>query len=74
LEPWWNEALSATSGKEKIRKASIMIYVAWNIWKERNRRVFEKKTTQPRRILQLIKGDLALRASACADTQGLPVN
>jgi hypothetical protein len=74
LELWWNEALSATSGKEKIKKASIMIYTAWNIWKERNRRVFAKKTTRPRRILQLIKGDLAPRASACADTQGLLVN
>jgi hypothetical protein len=48
LEPWWNEALSATSGEEKIKKASIMIYTAWNIRKERNRRVFEKKRQHSR--------------------------
>jgi hypothetical protein len=35
-----------------------MIYTAWNIWKERNRRVFERKTATPKRILQLIKDEL----------------
>jgi hypothetical protein len=42
-----------------------MIYTAWNIWKERNRRIFEAKTATPRRVFQLIKDEMALRASAC---------
>jgi hypothetical protein len=42
-----------------------MIYTVWNIWKERNRRVFERKTVTTRRILQLIKDKLATRLAAC---------
>jgi hypothetical protein len=40
----------------KCSQATIRIYTARNIWKERNRRIFESATSAPRRVLQLIKG------------------
>jgi hypothetical protein len=42
-----------------------MMYMAWNIWKERNRRIFDAKSTTSRRVLQLIQNEIVMRASAC---------
>jgi hypothetical protein len=69
MQAWWNEAVSGVSGKEKIKKASTIIYTAWNLWKERNRRVFEKKTATPRRVVELIKEEIAFRVAACGAAQ-----
>jgi hypothetical protein len=69
MQAWWNEAMSGVSGKEKIKKASTIIYTAWNLWKERNRRVFEKKTATPRRVVELIKEEIAFRVAACGAAQ-----
>jgi hypothetical protein len=51
-----------------VRRATIMIYTAWNIWKERNRRVFEQKNALPRSILQQIKDEMATREIACGQS------
>jgi hypothetical protein len=64
LLQWWNSGLAETSTASKSRQATIRIYTAWNIWKERNRRIFESTTSTPRRVLQLIKDEMALRSSA----------
>lgn len=71
LADWWNNSLTDISRELKTKRASIMIYTVWNIWKERNRRVFERKTVTPRRILQLIKDELATRLAVC---EGLEVS
>jgi hypothetical protein len=65
MEGWWNSAMQRVSGKLKIKRASTIIYTAWNLWKERNRRVFEGERTTSSRILHLIKEELAICASAC---------
>jgi hypothetical protein len=62
--------LTDISRELKTKRTSIMIYTVWNIWKEPNRRVFERKTVTPGRILQLIKDKLATRLAAC---EGLEV-
>jgi hypothetical protein len=41
------------------------VFLPRNMWKERNRRVFEGKVGLPQRVLQLIKDELATRAVAC---------
>jgi hypothetical protein len=61
--------MSGVSEKDKIKKASIIIYTAWNLWKEHNRRVFEKKTATPRRVFELIKEEIAIRINACGSAQ-----
>ncbi|KAF8723695.1 hypothetical protein HU200_021658 [Digitaria exilis] len=37
----------------KRRKAAILIYTAWNPWKERNRRVFQGLTCSSRSIASI---------------------
>ncbi|KAF8719547.1 hypothetical protein HU200_024278 [Digitaria exilis] len=49
----------------KRRKAAILIYTTWNLWKERNRRVFDGKSATPQRVLAFIKKEMSLRATAC---------
>jgi hypothetical protein len=56
--------MQGVSGKLKVKRAYTIIYTAWNLWKERNRRVFEGIRTTQSRILHLIKEDLAIRAIA----------
>lgn len=36
----------------------LMIYFWWNIWKERNRRTFQNKGLQPRKIARLCKEEI----------------
>jgi hypothetical protein len=68
---WWNDLASRLGPKAK----SAVIYTAWNIWKERNQRVFEHKTLQESAVLQLIKQDLlqpALSAHWLSDVENYP--
>ena len=37
MEHWWNGSLTGIPKSIKRENASILIYTAWNIWKERNR-------------------------------------
>jgi hypothetical protein len=36
----------------------ILIYFWWNIWRERNRRVFQQKFLSPRQVVMLCKDDI----------------
>lgn len=65
MEHWWNTGLAGATSAAKNRCATIMICTAWNIWKERNRRIFDGVSSSPRRVLQLIKDEMALRFDAC---------
>ena len=53
--------MSLSSFAEEMRKlkAAFIIYTAWNIWKERNRRVFDQQGS-PLEVLQEINGGLEL--------------
>jgi hypothetical protein len=65
LELLWNSELRGLSNHAKKQRATLLIYTTWNIWKERNRRIFEGKTVPPSRVLQIIKEEMTLRSSAC---------
>ncbi|KAF8726938.1 hypothetical protein HU200_019424 [Digitaria exilis] len=45
IELWWNDTLAGLPKNIKCQRATMMIYTARNIWKERNRRVFFMKET-----------------------------
>jgi hypothetical protein len=73
VEEWWNSSLQGLPKKSKQSMASLLIYTAWNIWKERNRRVFDGEAALPPRILALIKEEAQLRTLACGDQEVLLV-
>lgn len=70
IAKWWNRSLGGLAKKDKQRTASMLIYTAWHIWKERNGRVFDAAAVLPARVLALIKEDIKLRSLAC-DGEGI---
>ncbi|OEL16666.1 hypothetical protein BAE44_0022315 [Dichanthelium oligosanthes] len=51
--------------KQTRLKAALMMYTAWSVWKEHNRRIFGGKMEQPVCIVAMIKEEIALRRQAC---------
>ena len=39
--------------------------LAWNMWKERNRRVFDHQATSPLELLQAIENEILEKKMAC---------
>lgn len=67
LEGWWNAAVSGKPKAEARTIAAMLIYTAWNLWKERNRRVFEGASQSPEGILAMIKEEVQVRRAACGE-------
>ncbi|PNT77166.1 hypothetical protein BRADI_1g58692v3 [Brachypodium distachyon] len=40
IDEWWDASLPHTDRSAKRRMSGHLIYVWWNAWKERNRRIF----------------------------------
>ena len=59
------EELAKLPKKIRKLKAAMMIYTSWNIWKERNRRVFNQQIGSPVMVLQEIKREINDRKLAC---------
>jgi hypothetical protein len=64
LKTWWERSLQGRSAAQQKTTAAILMYSAWNIWKERNRRTFEGTTRTPAQVLGLIKEELGLFSTA----------
>ncbi|PAN46043.1 hypothetical protein PAHAL_9G159700 [Panicum hallii] len=62
---WWEKDLVGLPKKTRKLKAALMIYAAWNIWKERNHRVFDQKVDSPPEVMQEIKREVTDRKMAC---------
>ena len=53
VEAWWNRSMEHLNQAQKHSVAAILSYTTWNIWKERNRRVFQHKSLQPHQVVLL---------------------
>jgi hypothetical protein len=61
LKTWWEKSLQ---GNQQKTTAAILMFLAWNIGKERNQRTFEGTTRTPAQVLRLIKEELGLFSKA----------
>ena len=65
VQEWWNSSIQAAGAQDRRNKvAAILIYTAWKIWNERNRRIFTGASLSPSRLLGMIKLEME---------EGLPV-
>jgi len=62
---WWEKELVQLPKKTRQIKAALLIYTAWNIWKERNQRVFQQKSGSPAEMVHAIKEEINERRRAC---------
>ena len=46
----------------------LVIYIMWNLWKERNRRIFENKLQSVQQVAERVKEDLVLYKRAFSNT------
>ena len=63
---WWQKELAQMPKKTRKTKAAMMMYCAWNLWKESNRRVFDQIAKTPTEVLQEIKLEMSTRSLACS--------
>jgi hypothetical protein len=50
---WWESAIRSVPSDKERHFNGLVIYIMWNIWKERNRRIFITNTLQLR-VWQLV--------------------
>ncbi|RLN40830.1 hypothetical protein C2845_PM01G13320 [Panicum miliaceum] len=64
IEDWWKSSLNNLPKADRRIAAGLLMYTAWNIWKERNRRVFQGISASASQVFALIKEELGLRHAA----------
>ena len=63
MAKWWEEA-SKVPKQERKRFNGILIYIVWNLWKERNRTIFENAHMTAQQVTSLAKEDIMQRHKA----------
>lgn len=58
LEVWWNLSTRGLPKECKRQVVSLLMYTTWNIWKERNRCIFDGKSSSAKQVLNLIKEEI----------------
>ncbi|KAF2913727.1 hypothetical protein DAI22_10g108000 [Oryza sativa Japonica Group] len=72
LEDWWIQTIHAMNKDKRSGVKSILILLSWEIWKERNSRVFQGIEASPQTITNRISDEIWLwRACGARGIQSL---
>ena len=55
---WWEKAARSVPKDKRRHFNGLIIYTMWNIWKERNRRIFDQKFLTVKKVATRIKENL----------------
>jgi len=61
---WWEQVVPQISKDQRRKFNGIVIYTCWNLWKERNRRIFNNVFQSPSEVAARIKEDIDQRRRA----------
>ena len=64
LATWWEYVASKVPKQERRTFNGVLIYVVWNLWKERNRRIFENEHKTSEQVTYLANEDIVQRRRA----------
>jgi hypothetical protein len=56
LQEWWTNTIALGTADKQTTEQRI-IYAAWNIWKERCRRIYDNKAMSVNQLICTIKSD-----------------
>jgi hypothetical protein len=59
LDAWWDHFLHASAKESRRSFSGLIIYDFWNVWKERNRRIFQHRSLPPSEAAFLAHEDLS---------------
>jgi hypothetical protein len=61
---WWEETVCKVTKEDRKRFNGLVIYICWNLWKERNWRIFSNAQESALQVASRIKEDIAQRKRA----------
>jgi len=61
INSWWEEAAQKVPKDQRRRFNGMVIYVLWNLWKERNRRIFENRFQTAKQVAPRAKEEIDMR-------------
>jgi len=64
LISWWEEVQSKITKDDRKRFNGLVIYTVWNIWKERNRRIFTNTHETAMQVASRTKEDILQKKMA----------
>jgi hypothetical protein len=64
LISWWEEAVTKINKGERKRFNGMVIFTLWNLWKERNRRIFNSAHESAMQVASRVKEDIEQRNRA----------
>lgn len=64
ISDWWNDMIKEKPQKEKKRISGRFLYVLWNAWKERNRRIFTGQRLTYLEVASIANEDILQRDRA----------
>jgi hypothetical protein len=64
LADWWELEARRVPKQDRRRFNGVVIYIMWNLWNKRNRRIFENTFKLAQQVASLTKEDIVQRERA----------